>query len=79
MNWSFVGWVVGGIATIYLCKFLLELLKSLFGKDARRNLIESMGDGIHNANEAITERLREKAEERKRQKEQENRAEVYIR
>ena len=79
MNWNFVGWIIGGVATIYLCKFLLELLKSLFGKDARKNLIDNMGDSIHNANEALTERIREKAAERKRQKENENRAEVYIR
>lgn len=79
MNWSFVAWVAGAIGTMYLVKFLLEIFKSLFGKEARKNMIESMGSGIHSANEALTEKLRKRAEERKRQKEEEKKAVVWIR
>ena len=79
MNWNFVMWIVGAVASVYLVKFLLELLKSLFGKDARRNLIDSMGDGIHNANERFTEHLKNKAAERKQKKEEDKKAIIYIR
>ena len=79
MNWDFILWIGGAVATIYLVKFLLELLKSLFGKEARRNMIDGMGESIHTANEMLTEKLKRKAAERKQKKKEENKAVVYIR
>ena len=79
MNWNFVWWIIGMVASVYLVKFLLELLKSLFGKEARKDLINSMGDKIHDVNEQFTNNLKRKAEERKVKKQEEKKAVIYIR
>ena len=68
MNWSLLGWVFGGVATLYGIKFIFTLFSSLFGKEQRRELIAEMGDKIHTANENFTESLKKKAAERKAEK-----------
>ena len=79
MNWQLIGWFFGGVLTIYAIKFILELFKSLLGKDARADMMESIGESIHNANKSLTRALKRKAEERRRQKEEENKPMIMIR
>lgn len=82
MNWDFIWWFMGIVLTIYAIKFLLSLCKSLLGKEARQDLIDSMGNSISNANKRITKNLKKKAAERKQQKvvkkEEEHRAIVRV-
>lgn len=79
MNWGLIGWFAGIVATIYGLKFVLELFKSLMGKDAREDIMGALGKSIHNTNKRITKKLKEKANERKQKKQDENRAVVIIR
>ena len=82
MNWDFIWWFMGIVLTVYAIKFLLSLCKSLLGKEAREDLIDSMGNSISNANKRITKNLKKKAAERKQQKtikkEEEHRAIVRV-
>ena len=82
MNWDFIWWFMGIVLIVYAIKFLLSLCKSLLGKEAREDLIDSMGNSISNANKRITKNLKKKAAERKQQKtikkEEEHRAIVRV-
>lgn len=78
MNWNFIWWFMGIVLTVYAIKFLLSLCKSLLGKEAREDLIDSMGQSINNANKRLTKSLKKKAAERKQQKKEENRAIVRV-
>lgn len=71
MNWSLIGWIFGGVATLYGIKFIFTLFSSLFGKEQRKAIIAGLGDKVHEASESMSESFREKAEERKRKKEEE--------
>lgn len=79
MNWSLIGWIVGGLVTIYAIRFLFDLFKNLFGKDQREYMIYKIGCGVHNASESMTDSLKKKAAERKQKKEEERKAMVWIR
>lgn len=68
MNWSLIGWVFGGVATIYGIKFIFTLFSSLFGKDQRKAIIAEMGDKIHQTSENFSDSLKAKAEERRKKK-----------
>ena len=78
MNWNFIWWFMGIVLTVYAIKFLMSLCKSLLGKEAREDLIDSMGQSINNANKRLTKSLKKKAAERKQQKKEENRAIVRV-
>lgn len=70
MNWGFIGWVAGIVATLYAVRFLMDLFKSLFGKEARGRMINNLGDSISDARENMTEKIRMKAEQRREEKRQ---------
>ena len=78
MNWNFIWSFMGIVLTVYAIKFLMSLCKSLLGKEAREDLIDSMGQSINNANKRLTKSLKKKAAERKQQKKEENRAIVRV-
>lgn len=72
MNWGLIGWVAGAVATLCAIKFvggfIIDLFKSLFGKDARKGMIDSIGTHIHEASESCADKIREKAEQRKKER-----------
>lgn len=78
MNWNLIAWFAGVVLTIYGLKFVLTLAKSLFGKEAREEIIDSIGSGISNVNKKITKTFKKRADERKRKKAEENRAIVRV-
>ena len=65
MNWGIIMWIAGIVATLYGIRFVLDLFKSLFGKESRQRMIASFGDKLNEANETVTEKIKEKAEQRK--------------
>ena len=78
MNWSLILWFAGVLGTIYGLKFVLELFKSLLGKESRESLMDSIGNSISKTNKKITESMKRKSEERKKKKQEENRAIVRV-
>lgn len=78
MNWGLIAWFAGVVLTIYGLKFVLTLTKSLFGKESREQIVDSIGNSISNANKKITKSLKKKADERKHKKAEENRAIVRV-
>lgn len=79
MNWNFVMWFAGILATFAAIKFLMVTFKSLFSKESMQNVLDRVGDGVSSANEKLTEKMKEKVAERRQRKRDENRAEVVIR
>ena len=79
MNWNFIAWFAGILATFAALKFLMVTFKSLFSKQSMQSVLDRVGDGVSNANERLTEKMRSKVEERRQRKRDENRAEVVIR
>lgn len=68
MNWGLIGAIAGVALTFYGIRFVLDLMKSLFGKDARKRMIETLGDKVSDANESLTTRIKIRAEQRKEEK-----------
>ena len=83
MNWGFIGWVLGALLTLYVLKFAIMLLRSIFSKESMESMMGAAQDRISDANERLTETIKRKAAQRKaekqRKKEEENRPIVYIR
>ena len=78
MNWGLILWFAGVVGTIYGLKFVLELFKSLLGKESRESKMETIGESIHSANKRITNNLKKKAAEKKKQKESEKRNSAIV-
>ncbi len=83
MNWGLVWWFIGVMGTLAALKFVIVFFKSIFNKDAMRDVIDRAGDGISAGSQKLSETLRQKAkkkaEERKQKQKEENRAVVIYR
>lgn len=79
MNWNFVMWFAGVCATVVALRFIVVLFGSLFSKESMKSAIGCIGNKINEANATVTEKIKEKAAERKQRKAEENRATVIIR
>ena len=71
MNWGLVGWVAGTMLTIYMIKFVISLMRSVFSKENANRVISGIGNSCDRAGERCTEYLRYKVENRRRKKEPE--------
>ncbi len=66
MNWGFIGWVVGILLTIYLLKFVILALRSLFSKESMESLMGTAERKIKDANEWMTATIKKKAAAKKK-------------
>jgi len=71
MNWSLVWWFFGVCATLTALKFVIVLFRSIFNKETMQNAIETAGNKISETSEKMTEKIKEKAAERRVRKEEE--------
>ena len=78
MNWNLIWWFAGIVATFYGLKFVLEFFKSIFGKESREAIMDSIGSSITSTNKKITRAIKKKAATRKQKKQEENRAIVRV-
>ena len=68
MNWGFIGWVIGILLTIYLLKFVILALRSLFSKESMESLMGATEKKIKSANKAMTKKIKQTAAKRKAEK-----------
>ena len=68
MNWGFIGWVIGILLTIYLLKFVILALRSLFSKESMENLMGMTEKKIKSVNKAMTKKIKETTAKRKAEK-----------
>lgn len=65
MNWGFIGWVLGIILTVYVLKFAVMALSSLFSKDSMENVMNITGKKISKMNKKLTKKIKDAAAKRK--------------
>lgn len=70
MNWGFIGWCLGIILTVYVLKFAILALRSLFSKRNMESIMMAAGDKVSEANEAMTRKIKETAAKRKAERRQ---------
>ena len=70
MNWGLIGWVVGCLLTIYVLKFVVMALRSLFSKESMENLMDWTGTKVNDANKKLTETIKRSTAKRKAEKRQ---------
>lgn len=68
MNWGFIGWVIGILLTIYLLKFVILALRSLFSRESMENIMGATERKIRSANKAMTRKIKQTAAKRKAEK-----------
>lgn len=68
MNWGFIGWVIGILLTVYLLKFVILALRSLFSKESMENIMGATERKIRSANKAMTRKIKQTAAKRKAEK-----------
>ena len=77
MNWDFVKWVIGVLATCGVIKFVWAAFRALFSKDNVNSMMSGIGGGIQNAGRKIGEGIKGKIEKKKAENYRE--PEVYLR
>lgn len=68
MNWGFIGWVLGIILTLYVLKFAIMALRSLFSKESMESLMDIAGNKISRANKNLTKKMKQNVAKRKAEK-----------
>ena len=79
MNWGFIGWVLGILLTLYVLKFAILALRSIFSRDTMESIMSSTGERISEMNAKVTNKIKAKAAQRKAKKQEENKPIIYIR
>lgn len=64
MNWGFIGWAVGILLTIYVLKFVIMALRSLFSKESMESLMDWTGQKVNDANKKLTKKIKASAKTR---------------
>ena len=73
MNWGLVAWVAGALLTFAGIKFVWVIFTSLFSKESMEDMVDAIGDGIHNAGEKVTKSIKKSAQKRRARKKAEKR------
>ena len=66
MNFGFIGWIVGILLTIYLLKFVILALRSLFSKESMESLMGAAEQKIKDANKWVTATIKKKTAAKKK-------------
>ena len=68
MNWSLVAWVAGVLLTFAGIKFVWVLFRTLLSKETMEDVVDSIGDSIHNAGERMATAVKKSAQKHRQKK-----------